>query len=623
MRFLKVTVHPAKAVTRTLPIGRMQIPLRSPTTTERATEQRPMRVILRTIEREKTAHALIFLFVLSAVAAAIGSQYAVKTLVDVLARHETAAAWTAFAALAGLIAVDNISWRAAGWIAARSFVAVTGDLRRRLFDHLLGHAPGYFADRHPGALAGRISATGNAVFRIESLVTWNVLPSALAVLLAIVTLGTVDPMMGLALIAIAALLGWVIGWAARAGRPLHEAYASAAAALEGELVDVINNATVVRAFGASLRERRHFAAGVEREMTTRRNSLRYLEKLRILHALATALLTAGLLAWTLHRFGEGLASPGDVVLVATLGFTVLHGTRDLAVALVEMVQDWARLTEALSALLLPHELKPPPAIQPLPSPPPPLPSPRGAITLADVEFGYRNGPSVLKHISLAVQPGERVGLVGRSGSGKTTLLALLQRQYDARAGRVLIDGVDVATMTPEGLAAIVSVVSQDVQLFHRSVWDNICYGRPEAGHEEARAAARAAGAETFIAALPDGYDSIVGERGMKLSGGQRQRLAIARAFLCDARVLLLDEATSSLDSESEAGVQQALDRLAAGRTVIAAAHRLSTLRDFDRIIVLESGRIIDQGTPAALAQRPGPYRDLLARQTLLRLEHAA
>ncbi|MGH7119811.1 MAG: ABC transporter ATP-binding protein [Acetobacteraceae bacterium] len=579
-------------------------------------ENRPMRVILRTIGRHKAAHIGIFLFVLTAVTAAIGSQYAVKTLIDVLTRHETAAVWAAFILLAGLIAMDNFSWRVAGWIAARSFVAVTGDLRRDLFDHVIGHSPAYFTDRHPGALAGRISATGNAVFKIESFVTWNVLPSALAVLLAIVTLGTVDPMMGVALVGVTVALGGVIVWMARAGRPLHEVYASAAATVEGELVDVINNVSVVRAFGASLRERRNFATSVEREMTARQSSLRYLEKLRILHALATAVLTAGLLAWTLQRFGEGLATTGDVVLVTTLGFTVLHGTRDLAVALVQMVQDWARLTEALAALLVPHELKPPATARS-------LPAPRGSVTLVDVAFGYRDGPSVLHQISLAVRPGEKLGLVGRSGSGKTTLLALLQRQYDVRAGRVLLDGVDVAAIATDRLAQVLSVVSQDVQLFHRSVWDNIRYARPEASREEVRAAARAAEADAFITALSQGYDTMVGERGMKLSGGQRQRLAIARAFLSDARILLLDEATSSLDSESEAAVQQALDRLAAGRTVIAVAHRLATLRDFDRIVVLETGEIVDQGTPAELARRPGPYRDLLDRQSLVPLERAA
>ncbi len=587
--------------------------------TEGGIEPRPMRFILGAIGRHKAAHAGIFLSVVTAVSAAVGSQYAVKMLVDVLARHETGAVWSAFAVLAGLIAADNISWRVGGWVAARSFVAVSGDLRRRLFNHLLGHAPGYFTDRRPGTLAGRITATGNAVFRIESLTTWNVLPAALAVLLAIVTLGTVDPLMGVVLAGMAAALGGLIAWAAKAGRGLHEAYAAAAATLEGELVDVINNASVVRAFGASLRERRHFAAGVDREMTARRQSLRYLEKLRVFHAVATALLTASLLVWTLRRWEQGLASPGDVVLVTTLGFTVLHGTRDLAVALVEMVQDWARLAEALAALLVPHEMAPgnlAPAMLA-------RASARGGITFCDVDFFYRDGRAVLRGVSLAIRPGERVGLVGRSGSGKTTLLALLQRQYDARRGRVLIDGVDVATIGAEGLAAALAVVSQDVQLFHRSVLENIRYGRPEASAAEVREAALAADADAFITALPFGYDTIVGERGMKLSGGQRQRLAVARAFLCDAPILLLDEATSALDLESEAGVQEALDRLAARRTVIAVAHRLSTLRDFDRIIVMDTGRIVDEGTPAELAGRPGPYRELLRWQSLVRLERAA
>ena len=582
-------------------------------------ERQPFRFVLAAIGRHKLGHAAIFLSVLTAVTCAIGSQYAVRDLVDVLARHQTGAIWGAFAVLAALITVDNLSWRVGGWIAAQSFVAVTGDLRRRLFDHLLGHAPGYFTERRPGTLAGRISATGNAVFRVETLTAWNVLPAALGVLLAILTIGTVDPLMGLALVVVAGGVGAVIAWAARAGRGLHETYASAAATVDGELVDVINNASVVRAFGASLRERQHFAASVDYEMTARRHSLRYLEKLRIFHAGTTAVLTAALLGWTLLRWQHGLASPGDVVLVTTLGFTVLHGTRDLAVALVQMVQDWARLSEALASLLVPHEMAPGRVGRPAP----PRARSGGAITFRDVDFAYRDGRPVLHGVSLSIRSGERIGLVGRSGSGKTTLLALLQHQYDVQRGRVLIDGVDVAAISAEGLAATLSVVSQDVQLFHRTVLENIRYGRPEASVAEVREAARAADADAFIMALQNGYDSMVGDRGMKLSGGQRQRLAIARAFLCDAPILLLDEATSALDSQSEAGVQEALDRLAAGRTVIAVAHRLSTLTDFDRIVVMDSGCIVDEGTPAELATRPGPYRELLRRQNPVPLERAA
>ncbi|MCU4159360.1 ABC transporter ATP-binding protein/permease [Acidiphilium sp. AL] len=572
-------------------------------------ERRPLRFILRAIGKHKLGHLVIFLSVVTAVGCAVGSQYAIKNMVDVLARHNTGAIWGAFAVLAGLIAADNLSWRVGGWMAARSFVAVTGDLRRTLFDHLLGHAPGYFAERRPGMLAGRISATGNAVFRIESLTAWNVLPPLFGVLGAIGVIATVDPLMGAVLVGVAVVLGLILAKMADAGRSLHHEYATAAATVDGELVDVINNVGVVRAFGASLRERHRFAADVDREMSARRDSLRYLEKLRIFHAVTTAGLTACLLAWALTRWVHGLATPGDVVLIATLGFTVLHGTRDLAVALVEMVQDWARLNDALTSLLVPHDMPDDPSA-------PALEAPHGGVRFDDIDFDYAGARPVLRRFSLEIAPGERVGLVGRSGSGKTTLLALLQRQYDVERGRILIDGADIASLSRASLADAISVVSQDVQLFHRSVLENIRYGKPGASDREVREAARAAHADAFIETLPDGYKTLVGERGMKLSGGQRQRIAIARAFLRDAPILLLDEATSALDSESEAGVQEALDKLAAGRTVIAVAHRLSTLRDFDRIVVMEDGSIIDDGAPSVLARRPGPYRDLLRHQGL-------
>jgi ATP-binding cassette subfamily B protein len=570
-------------------------------------QQRPLRFVLQAIARHKLAHFVILLSVLTGVGCSVGSQYAVKNVVDVLSRHDSGAVWGAFLWLAVLIAADNLSWRVGGWMAARSFVAVTGDIRKTLFDHTLGHAPGFFTRSRAGMLAGRISATGNAVFRIESLTVWNVLPPLIAVIGSICMITLVDPLMGVVLIAVSLLLGLVLGKLAVQGRPLHETYATAAASVDGQLVDVINNVGVVRAFGAMQRERKRFAAEVGQEMATRQHSLRYLEKIRIIHAIATAILTACLLAWVLHRWQLGRATPGDVVLVITLGFTVLHGTRDLAVALVEMVQDWARLGEALRALLVPHEMPDQPNAKP-------LPVPRGAVEYCHVSFSYGDAGPVLHDVNLLVPPGERVGLVGRSGSGKTTMLALLQRQYDVTDGCILIDGTDISTLRRDSLSAAISVVSQDVQLFHRSVMENIRYGKPEATDAEVEAAARAAFADAFIHALPQGYATLVGERGLRLSGGQRQRLAIARAFLRDAPILLLDEATSALDSESEASVHEALHQLAAGRTVIAVAHRLSTLRDFDRIVVMDHGRIVDQGAPEELSHRPGPYLDLLQLQ---------
>jgi ATP-binding cassette subfamily B protein len=240
---------------------------------------------------------------------------------------------------------------------------------------------------------------------------------------------------------------------------------------------------------------------------------------------------------------------------------------------------------------------------------------RGAkVAFDDVSFSYPDGRKVFTHFSLRLEPGQRVGLVGRSGSGKSTLLALLQRFYDVQHGRILIDGQDVSRVTQQSMREAISVVPQDISLFHRSVMENIRYGRPDASDADVLQAAVAAKCRDFVEALPEGFATLVGERGVKLSGGQRQRIAIARAFLKDAPILLLDEATSALDIDSEEAIREALGRLVQGRTVIAIAHRLSTLRSFDRIVVLQEGRLHEDGPPDQLMRRKGLYRELIMRE---------
>jgi ATP-binding cassette, subfamily B, bacterial len=233
-----------------------------------------------------------------------------------------------------------------------------------------------------------------------------------------------------------------------------------------------------------------------------------------------------------------------------------------------------------------------------------------------VRFAYPDRATVLRDFDLMIEPGQRVGLVGHSGAGKSTAMALLQRFYDIQGGRILVDVQDIRDVTQESLRQHMAIVPQDISLFHRSVLENIRYARPEASQQDVLRAAEMAHCRDFIEAMPEGFATIVGDRGVKLSGGQRQRLAIARALLKDAPILLLDEATSALDTESELAIQAALDRLMNGRTVIAIAHRLSTLRSFDRIIVMDEGRIVDDGSPEELAARPGPYRDLLRNQRM-------
>ncbi len=566
----------------------------------------PLGFIYRYIRLRPVSHAVILAAVLGAVVCSVGTQYGVKFLVDTLSTGANAAVWTAFCVLGSLIAADNLLWRVASWIANYTFVGVTGDLRRDLFRHLTGHSPGYFADRLPGMLTSRVTATSNAVFTAENMFVWNVLPPCVATIAAIVLVCTISLPMAGALALVAGIMVFVLFRLAAAGRPLHHDFATKAATVDGEMVDVVTNMPLVRAFGGVLREHRRFDATVDRELSARRRSLLYLEKLRIFHAVVTILLTLGLLSWSIMLWTQGEATTGDVVLACTLSISVLSATRDLAVALVDMTQHIARLAEAVATLLVPHELRDHPEAEPLVR--------RGAsVKFEQIDFRYSDGRQIFRDFTLSFRPGERVGLVGPSGGGKSTLFALLQRFYDVQAGRLLIDGQDIARVTQESLREAIGVVPQDISMFHRSVMENIRYGRPEATDDEVLEAAFAARCN-FIEDLPRGMWTIVGERGLKLSGGQRQRIAIARAFLRDAPLLLLDEATSALDSESEEAIREALGRLMKGRTVIAIAHRLSTVRNFDRIVVLQAGRVAQDGAPDLLVRREGPYRQLVQRE---------
>jgi ATP-binding cassette subfamily B protein len=577
---------------------------------------RPVAFLLRYVRRRPLAHTAIFVAVLSAVGCSVSTQYAVKFLVDTLAAGVThPGIWTAFAVLVSLIAADNLLWRVGGWIASHAFVGVSGDLRSDLFRHLTGHAPSYFADRLAGTLTGRITATSNAAFAVENLFMWNVLPPCLATSGALAYLVAVSLPMAGALTTVAAVLIVVLFKLAAAGTPLHHGFADKAARVEGELADVIGNMPLVRTFGATTREHLRFDETVGQEMKARRKSLQYLERLRLLHAAITIILTVGMLAWAILLWQRGRATTGDVVLVCTLGFTILHSTRDLAVALVDVTQHMARLSEAIATLLQPHQLRDHPEALPL------EPKDRG-IEFEGISFAYPSGDKVFDRLDLRFDAGKRTGLVGPSGGGKSTILSLLQRFYDVDQGRILIDGQDIARITQDSMRRAISFVPQDISLLHRSVFDNIRYGKPEATEAQVRKAAEAACCRDFIEALPQGFDTIVGDRGARLSGGQRQRIAIARALLKDSPILLLDEATSSLDSESEEAIRQALDHLMQGRTVIAIAHRLSTLRNFDHIVVLQDGQVIQEGTPDELLHRRGPYR-MLIDEELARLTRRA
>jgi ATP-binding cassette subfamily B protein len=571
--------------------------------------KRPFAFYLRYVGLRPFRHAAILLAGFAAAIAAIGTQYAIKVLVDILSKPAGAPGgpWLAFGVLVALIASDHLLSRLSGAISSMTFPQVTADLRADLVRHLTGHGPRYFADRLPGTLTSRITAASNAVFTLENMLAWNVLPPIVGNLGAILVLASVSLPVTAGLVLVALSMIIIIFRLAAAARKLHRAFADKAASVDGEIVDVIGNMAIVRSFGGTRRETQRIGEALDREALARRRSLLYMDRLRTLHSVMVVGLVIGLLAWALTLWQQGAASTGDVVLVCTLGFSILQSTRELAYGFVDVTQHLARLAEAIGTLLLPHEIRDHPSARP-------ISAGKGRIVFENVGFSYPEGTKVLVDFNLCVEPGQRVGLVGESGAGKSTLFALLQRFYDVETGRILIDGQDISRVTQESLRAQIGVVPQDISLFHRSIMDNIRYGRPTARDEDVVAAATAARCAGFIAAMPDGLATVVGERGVKLSGGQRQRIAIARAFLKDAPILLLDEATSALDIESEEAIREALDRLMRGRTVMAIAHRLSTLSGFDRILVLAQGRIIEDGPPDRLMRQAGAYRHLIERE---------
>ncbi len=498
---------------------------------------------------------------------------------------------------------NELVWRASGFCGMRWITGAVSEASRRLFGYLSDHSATYFSDRYAGALVNKIANASNGIERLISQWLWQFFPWIVGIAADLYVTSLAHPYFSLGLVAWMAVYVPVnVFWVSRLHK-LSFAYAETSSQLRGKMVDTAANIDTVQHTGEMAYERRHIGEWIGLQRVSHLKEWWWSEWLLVTNGLLLALFMLGMFALGMRLVAAGTISVGSLVMVIMVVIALEQRMFFLGQNLTQAVSYHGQVSEGLAELLSPHEIVDRPGARP-------LRVSKARIRFEKLDFSYKNARVFDGCFNLEVAGGEKVGLVGHSGAGKSTLVSLLLRQFELDGGRITIDGQSVSEITLESLRRNVALVPQSTSLFHRTILENIRYGRLDACDAEVIEAARLAEADSFIRLLPQGYDTKVGERGVKLSGGQRQRIAIARALLRQAPILLLDEATSALDSESEAAIQAALVGLMRDKTVIAIAHRLSTLRAMDRIVVVEQGRIVEDGSHEALVRHGGTYASL-------------
>jgi ATP-binding cassette subfamily B protein len=507
----------------------------------------------------------------------------------------------------GLAVVEVLASRAAGYcqvtVGPRQRHAVT----RALYAYLQHHSHRYMNNDFAGALAHRISETSLGVSQSVWAVIFDFWPMAIVFVVATAVLWSAYPGLAVLVGAWAACFVSLSWFLAVRARPFAVTAAAARSDTTGKVVDAVTNLTNTRLFARLGFERGYLERQLKHELVTIQRSNHYSERVRWFQFIAALILKIGTLFYALLLWSRGVISVAEFVMAATTALLIINEARNLSRRFLDFFEYVGNVTNGVHTIIRPHEIIDLPGAIP-------AHITRGAIELQHVNFAYEGGAGVFADLSVRIPAGQRVGLVGYSGSGKSTFVSLILRLYEPQSGRVLIDGTDIRQITQESLHAHLGLIPQDPSLFHRSLMENIRYGRQGASDEEVVTAARKAHAHDFIQNVPGGYAALVGERGIKLSGGQRQRVAIARVVLKNAPILILDEATSSLDSVTEKAIQETLSDLMRGRTVLVVAHRLSTIAHLDRILVFDDGRIVEDGSHADLLAAGGLYETLWTRQ---------
>ena len=486
-------------------------------------------------------------------------------------------------------------------------------VRWRSHAQVLRQSVGWFENDFAGRIANRIMQTppaaGEAVFQVFDAITFS-----MAYLIgAAVLLWNADLRLVVPLLIWLGLYLVLLRWTMKRVGPASKAASDARSQVTGRVVDSYTNIHSVKMFAHHDLELSYAREAIENTRRTFSKEMRIYTVMDVSLVILNGLLIVGVVGWAIWLWMGGLASVGVVAAATALTLRLNAMTGWIMWAVSAFFRSLGVVSEGMETIAQPITLVDGPNAKP-------LQVGAGEISIENLSHHYGRGSGGLDTISLTIHPGEKIGLVGKSGAGKSTLVKLLLRFYEAEGGRISIDGQDIATVTQDSLRSVIGMVQQDSSLLHRSVRDNILYGRPAATDDQIVAAARQAEAHDFILDLQDphgrpGYEAQVGERGVKLSGGQRQRVALARVILKNAPILVLDEATSALDSEVEAAIQSTLYGMMKGKTVIAIAHRLSTIAQLDRILVLDDGRIVEDGSHAELLAQGGQYAAFWNRQS--------
>lgn len=513
-------------------------------------------------------------------------------------------------AMAALVASWSLSWlftRAYQWLDRKIMPPLRGHAQLLLTRHLFSHSPRFFGNNLAGALGQMTKQAAEGVIQVLSHAGYEGPRVAMLSVLSLIMLASVMP----AYAAFFAL--WMVAFVALSARHARRSaadarvFTKAASTLSGQMVDTLANVEVARSFARLGDEWERLGVFIGKEAEASQKLRRFLSNMSAVQGLSTLALMSAFLVMAAHDARDGRIGVGDLATVIALGLVIVQTVQNLSLRMLDFFVQFGTLREALSVISTSHEVSEAPDAMP-------LQVRQGRIDFEGVNFAHPGGPPVFAGLDLKIRAGEKIGLVGRSGAGKSTLIHLLQRHYDCAQGSIRIDDQDIRRVTLDSLATAMVVVPQTPGIFHRSLRENIMYGRPDADERTLLSAAEAAHCVDFAVRRDEGFDTLVGEHGIKLSGGERQRVAIARALLKEARILILDEATSALDSESEHVVQDALWRMFADKTVIAIAHRLSTLARMDRLIVLDAGRIVEEGSHHDLIARNGLYAELWNRQ---------